>query len=100
MNSRAELLEWKRRQLIAESEAQRIELASQMQSWGHTLESARIGLRIIDRLRRHRMWIAALTLGLAAIRPPRLSSLLRLGTSGLRTWRVVGPALRMLTNPK
>lgn len=100
MNSRAELLEWKRRQLIAESEAQRIELASQMQSWGHTLESARIGLRIIDRLRTHPMWIAALTLGFTAIRPRRLSSLLRLGTSGLRTWRVVGPALRMLTNPK
>lgn len=100
MNSRAELLEWKRQQLIAESEAQRIELASQMQSWGHTLESARIGLRIIDRLRRHPVWIAAITLGLTAITPRRLSSLFRLGTTGLRAWRVVAPALRMLTNQK
>lgn len=97
MNTRAELLEWKRQQLLAESQAQRAELALQIQSMAHTLESVQIGLRIVDRIRKHPGWIAALTLGLAAITPRRLSSFLRLGTFGLRTWHFVAPALRMLS---
>ena len=100
MNTRADLLAWKRQQLIAESAAQRAELALQMRSLTHTLESVQIGLRIVERLRQHPGWIAALPVGLAALTPRRLSSFLRLGTISLRFWRYVSPALRLLTNSK
>lgn len=100
MNTRADLLAWKRQQLIAESTAQRAELAVQMRSFTHTLASVQIGLRIVDRLRRHPGWVAALPLVLAALTPRRLSSFFRLGTMSLRFWRLVSPTLRLLTNQK
>lgn len=100
MNPRAEFLEWKRQQLLAESAAQRAELSAQIQSMAHTLGSVQTGLRIVDRFRKHPEWIAALALGLAAITPRRLSSFFRLGSFGLRAWRLVAPAVQMLTQHK
>jgi hypothetical protein len=96
LHTRAEQAALRRRQLMAEIAIQRIDLATQLHPLAHTLESARIGLRIAGRLRRHPEWIAAGALGLMLITPRRLSALLRAGTSGLRTWRVVGPQLRAL----
>lgn len=97
MMTRAQLLEWKRQQLLAESAAQRADLAVQMQSLTRSLESVQTGLRIVDRLRKHPEWIGALALALVALTPRRLSSFFRLGTFGLRAWRFVVPALRMLS---
>jgi len=94
MMTRAEFLEWKRQLLLAESAAQRAEVAGQLQSLSHSVESLQIGMRILNRVRRHPGWIATAALGLAAITPRRLSSLFRLGTAGLRAWRFVAPALR------
>lgn len=100
MNTRAELLEWKRQQLLAESAALRAELADHTQSFAYTLDSVQIGLNIVDRIRKHPGWIAALALGLVVITPRRLSSFLRLGTAGVRTWRSVAPALQLLVPRK
>ena len=96
MKTRAELLVWKRQQLIAESIAQRAELVLQLQPLGHRLDSLGTGLRIIDRIRRHPGWIAALATGVLLLTPRRLSSLFRLGSAGLRTWRSVAPVVRLL----
>lgn len=93
MNTRAEMLAWRRQLLIAESNAQRAELAIQVQPLIYTLSSVNIGLRILERVRQHPGWIAAVTLGLMAIRPRRLSAFLRLGTASLRLWRHAAPLL-------
>jgi len=96
INSRADLLEWKRQQLLAECDAQRADLAAQLDFLNDTLGSVQIGLRIMDRVRQHPGWIAAMIAVLVAITPRRLSSLMRIGTSLLRSWRQTAPMLRML----
>lgn len=100
MNTRAELLEWKRQQLLAESETLRAKLADHTQSLAYTLDSVQIGLNIVDRIRKHPGWIAALALGLVVITPRRLSSFLRLGTIGVRAWHSVAPAVQLLVPHK
>lgn len=92
--TRAELLEWKRQQLRAESAAQREEVTAHLQAMTQSLQSVQVGLRIVDRVRRHPEWIAAVALGLLAVTPRRLSAFVRLGTLGLRAWRFVAPAVR------
>jgi len=94
--TRAELLAWKRRQLLAESAAQRIELARQLRPVAYRLESVDSGLRIVAKVRRHPEWIAGAALAVALIRPRRLSSLFRSGVSALRMWRSLEPTLRAL----
>lgn len=96
MKTRAELLAWKRQQLIAESIAQRADLALQLQPLGHRLDALNTGLRIVDRVRRHPGWLVALAAGVMLVTPRRLSSLMRLGSAGLRTWHSVAPTLRLL----
>lgn len=96
MNSRADLLEWKRQHLLAECDAQRADLALQFDSLNHTLETVQTGLRIMDRVRTHPGWIAAAVVALIVVTPRRLSAAMRIGTSLLRTWRVAAPTLRML----
>jgi|GEM_PF-1806341 len=96
LKTRAELLAWKRQQLIAESLAQRADLALQLQPLGQRLESMQTGWRIIGRIGRHPGWIAALAAGLFFVTPRRLSSVFRLGSAGLRTWRSLAPTLQLL----
>ena len=96
LNTRAELLARRRRDLIAACAMQREDIASQAQSLQHVMTSFDAGLRILNRIERHPGWLAAAAGGLMAIRPRRLSSLLRLGTAGLRTWRQWSPVLRYL----
>jgi hypothetical protein len=96
MNTRSELLALRRQRLIAQSLALRSDLALQGEYLGHSLASAQIGLRLLDRIRKHPEWIAGAVIGLTLIKPRRLSSLLQMGTLGLRTWRNVTPALRNL----
>lgn len=96
MRTRAEFLAWKRRQLLAESSAQRAELARQLRPWAYRLESVDTGVRILGRIRHHPGWIAVAVAGILVLTPRRLSSLFRLGTSGLRSWQAIAPAVRML----
>ena len=96
MNTRSQMLELKRRQLLAQSDALRSDLATQGESLGRTLTSMQIGLRVLNRVRKHPEWIAGAAIGLALIKPRRLSSLLQMGTVGLRTWRVITPVLHSL----
>jgi hypothetical protein len=104
MRTRAELLAWKRRQLIAESRAHRAELAHQLQPLAYRLESIDTGLRIFSKLRQHPGWLAGaalcIPLCILVLTPRRLSSLLRLGSAGLRSWRSLDPAVRMLLERK
>lgn len=94
MKTRAELLAQRRRHLIAESAAQRAHLARQAQPLAHTLGSLETGIHIFERIQQHPEWLVGAAIGLIAIRPRRLSALLQLGTSGLRTWRQLAPALQ------
>ena len=96
MRTRAEFLAWKRRQLLAESGAQRAELVQQLRPWIARLESVESGLRIAGRLRRHPGWIAGTAAAVLLLTPRRLSSLIRLGVSGLRSWQSIAPAVKML----
>lgn len=96
MKTRAEFLAWKRRQLLAESSEQRTELVRQLQPWGYRLESMESGLRIVGRLKRHPGWIAGAAAALLLLTPRRLSAIVRLGVSGLRSWQSVAPTVRML----
>lgn len=94
MNTREELLALRRERLIARSAELRGDLAIQAQSIQHSAISIGVGLRILDRIRRHPEWIIAAGVGLAIIKPRRLSALLRLGASALRSWRTIGPMLQ------
>jgi hypothetical protein len=94
MSLRSEMLARRRQQLIAQSIALRSDVALQGQSLGHSLGTAQIGLRVLDRVRKHPEWIAGAALGLALIKPRRLSALLQMGIVGLRTWRQVTPLLQ------
>ena len=98
MRTRAELLAWKRRQLLAESGAQRAELLRQLRPLAYRLESMDTGLRILTRIRQHPGWIAGAAAGILLLTPRRISSLLRLGASGLRSWQSIAPTVRMLLN--
>lgn len=94
MKTRAEMLAWRRQLLIAESNVQRAELAMQVQPLVSAMTSAQIGLRILDRVRKHPGWIAAVALGVMAIRPKRLSAFMRLGSASLRLLRHAMPLLQ------
>lgn len=94
MTARSEVLARRRRQLIAQSIALRSDLAMQGEYLEHSLCTAQIGLRVLDRIRQHPEWIAGAALGLALIKPRRLSALLQMGTVGLRAWRQVTPLLQ------
>lgn len=100
MTTRAELLALRRRHLLAEIDAQRTDLALQALPLAHTLHAFETGGRILERVRRHPEWIAAAALGLIAIRPRRLSALLRAAGDGLRAWRRFGPVLQGLMAPR
>ena len=94
MSTRAEVLAQRRQRLIAQSIALRSDLQLQGESLGHSFSTAQIGLRVLDRIRRHPEWIAGAALGLVLVRPRRLSALLQMGTAGLRTWRQIMPLLQ------
>ncbi|HJV84772.1 MAG TPA: YqjK family protein [Noviherbaspirillum sp.] len=96
MKTRAEQLALKRTQLLAKCLLQRAELSMQMQPLKHDMQSVEVGLRILDRVRQHPGWLAAAAFGVMLVRPRRLSSLLRLGSAGLRSWRTLGPGLQAL----
>ena len=100
MKTRAELLAWKRRQLIAESRAHRAALAHQLRPLAYRLESVDTGLRILAKLRQHPGWIAGAATGILLLTPRRLSSLFRVGSAGLRSWRSLEPTIRMLLQRK
>jgi hypothetical protein len=93
MSARSEMLARKRQELIAQSIALRSDVALQGEYLGHSLSTAQIGLRMLDRIRKHPEWVAGAALGLVLIKPRRLSAFLRMGTVGLRTWRQVTPLL-------
>ncbi len=78
---------------------QRADLSLQMTPLRHDLLSVEAGLRIVERAGRHPGWLAAAAIGLMLVRPRRLSSLLRLASAGLRTWRTLGPVLRYVPPP-
>lgn len=94
MKTRADMLAWRRQLLIAESNIQRAELAMQVQPIVYTLASVNIGMRIVRRVSQHPGWLAAIALGVLAIRPQRISSFLRLGTASLRLLRHAAPLLQ------
>ena len=94
MRSRSELLALKREMLLAECEMQRQQLAIDMQPLALGAESLQVGMRIVGKARRHPEWLAFAALGLAMIKPRRLSSFMRLGASGMRMWRQVRPLLQ------
>ena len=96
MKTRAEFLAWKRRQLLAESGALRAELAQQLRPWTYRLESVESGLRIAARIRQHPGWIAGAASAVLLVTPRRLSSLLRIGVSGLRSWQSIAPTVRAM----
>lgn len=95
MNTHADILAQRRQMLIAESQALRTELAQQVVPLGHTILSLNIGLRILNRIRKHPGWIIAVTVGLAMIKPRRLSAFFQLGTAGLRLWRLAIPLVQL-----
>jgi hypothetical protein len=96
MKARAEMLALRRQRLIAECHAQRTDLTLQMQPMIDSLGSAHVALRIAGRLVRHPEWIVATTVGVMLMKPHRLSALLQAGTGGLRSWRMIAPAVQML----
>lgn len=95
MKTRAEMLALRRQMLLAECDMQRHELALEMRPLVLGAESLQVGLRIVGKTRRHPEWIALAALGLAMIKPRRLSSLMRLGSAGMRMWRQVKPLLQL-----
>jgi hypothetical protein len=96
MNIHARILAKRRQQLLARSLALRADLELQREQVAASLSAAETGLRVLDRLRRHPEWIAGVALGLALIKPRRLSLMMRLGSAGLRTWRQAMPILQNL----
>jgi hypothetical protein len=98
MTSRPEMLAQQRQRLIAQSIALRSDVAMQGEHLDHSLGTAQIALRVLDRVRKHPEWIAGAAIGLMLIKPRRLSALLRMGTAGLRTWRQLTPLLQHMIN--
>jgi hypothetical protein len=95
MRSRAELLAMRREMLLAECEMQRRQLEIEMRPLVLGAESLQTGMRIVGKARKHPEWLALAALGLAMIKPRRLSSFMRLGTAGMRMWRQVRPFLQL-----
>ncbi|MFC7517774.1 YqjK family protein [Herbaspirillum sp. GCM10030257] len=96
MNSRLEQAARRRRQLITQCHLQRMQLAAELGSLRPTLHSLQSGWRIVNRVRRHPGWIAVAGLGLALVTPRRIASWMRIGSTGLRTWRSLAPRIQQL----
>lgn len=96
MSTRAEMLALKRAMLLEECALQRHQLALDMRPLVLGAESLQVGMRIVGKARRHPEWIALAAVGLAMLKPRRLSSFMRLGTAGMRMWRQVRPLLPLM----
>ena len=97
MKTRTEMLTLRRQRLLAECELQRSDMVQQVRPLLLTAESLQVGLRIVSKVGKHPGWIAAAAIGLAVIRPRRVSALMRLGTTAMRVWQQMRPLLLGVT---
>lgn len=92
--SRSEILKTRRELLLARSRLQRQQLIWQGAQLQHELRFIEIGIHVAQTMRASPIFIAALTAGLAIIKPRRVLWLANTGLTSWRLWRRFGPMLR------
>lgn len=94
--SRTEILKARRELLIARCRLQRQQLIWQGSQLHHELRFVEMGLRAARAVRASPLLIAAITTGLAIIKPRRALWLAKTGLTSWRLWRKFGPMLAPL----
>lgn len=97
MISPEQKLGFRRRQLIARCEVERIELIQRSHEMQGLMAAVDSTLHVVRSLKQHPgIVLGALTAVLVIVRPRRLGSVLRSVMSASRTWHVVAPLLQGL----
>jgi hypothetical protein len=91
METTAETLAQRRRELIARCAEQRSSVHLQVDRWRHTLSPHEIALTGLDYVKRYQFWIVGAAIAIVAIKPRRLRTWLQTGTTVMRTWRSIAP---------
>ena len=94
--NRAEILKTRRELLLARSRLQRQQLIWQGAQLHHELRFVEMGIRVAQTVQASPILIAAITAGLALIKPRRLLWLTKTGLTSWRLWRQFGPLLKPL----
>jgi hypothetical protein len=89
----------RREELIARSKMQRETIVLHGHSLSNSVHSVGRTLGVFGRVVQHPSWIIGLVASLIAIKPRRVSKMMKFGIIGLKAWRMVEPAVHtMLAN--
>jgi hypothetical protein len=94
MSSSAKALACRRELLVARCGAQRKALTGEVQSLLKNLAVFDLGLTLFERLKKNPAWIAGLMVGVVAIKPRRLLSVLQTALLAWQAVRVLMPAMK------
>lgn len=94
--SRSDIVQLRRRALIARIQLQRQQLIWQSAALHHELRFIELGLRAARALRASPLLIAAVAAGLTILKPRRILYLVKTGLSSWRIWRKFEPVFMPL----
>lgn len=94
METTAETLAQRRRELIARSAEQRNSLHLQVDRWRHALSPHELAVTGFEYVKRYQWWLVGAAVTVLILKPKRIRNWLQTGTTALSTWRSVAPLVQ------
>jgi hypothetical protein len=94
METSAESLAQRRRELLARCAEQRSSLRLQMDRWRHTLSPHELAETGLDYVKRYQWWIAGVAVAVVVLKPRRIREWLKTGTTALTAFRSIQPLVQ------
>jgi hypothetical protein len=91
METSAESLAQRRRELLARCAEQRSSLHLQMDRWRHALSVHDAVYAGLDYAKRYQLWIVGAAIAIVVIKPRRIKQWLQTGATAAAAWRSIAP---------